>query len=106
MFGWPINFISPQLPTSTLQNHASANVKHIHNYVYQELQHQAIIGPFLSNPFAFDCVLSPLQCVPKRNSNEPRVVHDLSFPEHSSVNNGITKDTFLGEPFKLILPRY
>ena len=29
---------------------------------------------------------------------------DLSFPEGSSVNDGIPKDTYLGDPFKLHYP--
>lgn len=27
-----------------------------------------------------NCTISPLQCTPKRDSVEPRIVHDLSFP--------------------------
>ena len=48
--------------------------------------------------------VSPLLCVPKRNSVELRVVHDLSFPEGSSVNDGIRSDQYLEQFFKLRLP--
>ena len=56
--------------------------------------HRSVCGPFLSNLFDTDCVISPLLCVPKRDSDELRVVHDLSF----------AKDSYLNEPFRLRLP--
>ena len=66
--------------------------------------HRSVCGPFLSNLFDTDCVISPLLCVPKRDSDELRVVHDLSFAEGFSVNDGIAKDSYLNEPFRLRLP--
>ena len=105
-FGWPINYTSSQLPRSTIYNHPSAhrNLQLLRNYVQHELQYHAVIGPFKFNPFSVDCVVSPLQCVPKRDSSIPRVVHDLSFPPGQSVNDGIMPDEYLNEPFKLRLP--
>ena len=43
-------------------------------------------------------------CVPKRDSADFRIIHDLSFPEYGSVNSGIPKDSYLSEDFKLRLP--
>ena len=43
-------------------------------------------------------------CVPKRDSTQVRIVHDLSFPEGSSVNDGISNDHYLDQFFKLRLP--
>ena len=43
-------------------------------------------------------------CVPKRGTDDLRIVHDLSFPEGFSVNDGISKDHFLDQFFKLRLP--
>ena len=79
-------------------NHPSAakNSVFLRSYVHEELVHRSICGPFTSNPFDTDCVISPLLCVPKRDSDELRVVHDLSFPEGFSVNNGIAKDSYMG----------
>jgi len=54
-------------------------------------------------PFADDFVCSPLQTVPKQGSSTRRVVMDLSFPQGSSVNDGIPPDTYLGDQFKLRL---
>ena len=49
-------------------------------------------------------MISPLQCAPKRDSTEPRIVHDLSFPPDGSVNSRIPSDSFLNEPYKLTSP--
>ena len=62
------------------------------------------MGPFESNPFSSDCVVSPLQVVIKDSTSKPRIVHDLSFPERFSVNDGISNDTFLNDSFELRLP--
>ena len=43
-------------------------------------------------------------CVPKRDSSDYRIIHDLSFPEYSSVNSGIPKDSYLSEDLKFRLP--
>ena len=102
-YRWPINFSSVVLPKSTFQNHSSALKRPdiIDNYIKTELQNAAIIGPFQSNPFSSECVVSPLQVVTKDNTPKPRIVHDLSFPEGFSVNDGISNDTFLNDSLKL-----
>ena len=63
-----------------------------------------MVGPFRCNLFNTDCVISPLLCVPKRDSVKLHVVHDLSFPEGSSVNDSISSDHYLDQFFKLRLP--
>lgn len=107
-YGWPINYMSLQIPRSTLHNHPSTQREHnptfLREYIAKELQYRAIIGPFKHNPFNIDCAISPLQCTPKRDSVSPRVVHDLSFPPGHSVNDGIPRDEYLNEPFRLRLP--
>ena len=45
-----------------------------------------------------------LNTVPKRDSDERRVIVDLSWPCGSSVNDGIPGDSFLGEPISLTYP--
>ena len=72
-------------------------------YIAKELSYQSVFGPFRCNLFNTDCVIYPLRCVPKRVSVEPRVVHDLTFPEGSSVNGGINSDHYLDQFFKLRL---
>ena len=36
-------------------------------------------------------------CVPKRESTDFRIIHDLSFSEYSSVNSGIPTNFYLSE---------
>ena len=102
-FGWPINCDTTLLPTSTLQNHGSAAGSYsdhiLSTYITKELFCQFVCGPYQCNPFSTDCVFSPLQFVAKRNSTEPRIVHDLSFPLDDSVNFRIPTDSFLNEPY-------
>ena len=104
-YGWPINYQSDVL-ASSFHNHPSAikNSAYLPTYIAKELSFQSVVGPFRCNPFNTDCVISPLLCVPKRDSVELRVVHDLSFPEGSSVNDGISSDHYLDQFFKLRLP--
>lgn len=45
------------------------------------------MGPFHCNPFNANCVVSPLMCVPKRDSTDLRIVHDLSFSAVFQVAN-------------------
>lgn len=103
-YGWLINYVG-SLPSSTFSNDPSVakNSVFLRSYVHKELVHRSICGPFTSNPFDTDCVISPLLCIPSVTSTNS-VVHGLSFPEGFSVNNGITKDSYLNEKFRLRLP--
>ena len=74
------------------------------HYVNTELRYHAIAGPFRNNPFPQPLICCPLQTVPKRGSSKRRVVMDLSFPPHASVNIGIPDSFYLNEPYKLRLP--
>ena len=105
-YGWPINFQGSFIPSATFKNHPSAVRRPtvLNEYVSKELQYDAISGPFDANPFDNFCVISPLLCVPKRDSAEFRIVHDLSFPDGKSVNSGIPSDTYLSEDYHLRLP--
>lgn len=101
-YGWPVNYTAHTPPVSSLHNHPSATNfdSHVQTYLDTELSWNAIAGPFDHPPFADDFVSSP----PKRGTSTWRVVMDLSFPHGSSVNDGISQDTYLGEHFKLRLP--
>ena len=105
-YGWPINYQSDVLVSSSFHNHPSAvkNSSYLYTYIAKELSYQSVFGPFHCNPFNADCVISPLLCVPKRDSVEIRVIHDLSFPEGLSLNDGISSDYYLELFCKLRLP--
>ena len=105
-YGWPINYAATYLPVSAVKNHTSAitYADHVQHYVDLELRYHAIAGPFRDNPFPQPLVFFPLQTVPTRGSSKRRVVMDLSFPPHASVNIGIPDSSYLNEPYKLHLP--
>ena len=105
-FGWPVSYTAENLPTSSSSNHPSAVdfADHVEHYINTELGYHAIAGPFSTNPLHQPLICSPLQTVPKRGSNQRRVVMDLSYPPQLSVNSGITASSYLNEPYKLRLP--
>lgn len=58
----------------------------------KELSLGRIAGPFVTTPLD-NLVISPLGIVPKKESGKYRLIHDLSYPRHSSVN------TFIGDDY-------
>jgi len=55
----------------------------------KELESHRLAGPFKSPPFPIFRV-SPLGIVPKKNPGDFRMIHHLSFPKGTSVNDGIS----------------
>jgi len=108
-FGWPINIQSESyIPPSVLhpRNHKSATLyaSHVDQFISEECQHDAIAGPFATNPFPFPVATLPLQTVEKRNSDKRRVVVDCSFPYGHSLNEAVPNDTYLGDTVQLTYP--
>ena len=67
----------------------------------------AVMGTFKESPFDFETVVLPLNTVPKRDSDERRVIVDLSYPKHcpeQPVNGGINRENYLGDPIYLWYP--
>ena len=60
-----------------------------------------VLGPFSHNPFLDRAASSPLNSVPKWDSDKCRVILDMSFPMGTSVNDGIDKDKYLGVAIEL-----
>lgn len=77
---------------------------HILGYLEKEMKEGAILGPFKSKPFSHKLVISPINSVPKKGSEERRIVIDLSWPKGFSVNDGIAKNEYLGEEVNLKFP--
>ena len=105
-YGWPVNYTKSDLPQFHPTNHASAHrfFPHVDKHVITELQHGGTIGPFTHNPFSSPITMSPLQTVEKKGTTDRRVVMDLSFPQGSSVNDGIPKNSYCNSPYKLQYP--
>ena len=88
-YGFPLHFngtiSSFQAPNllSALQNPDAVDAK-----IGKELQANRLAGPFVFPSFSPFCI-SPLGVVPKKTPGEFRMIHHLSFPRGSSVNDGI-----------------
>jgi len=104
-YGWPVGHLGKPFESSFCRNHKGATKfpEDINKYLKKESTYKAIVGPFKSNPFIEPMAISPINSVPKKDSLERRVIVDMSFPENNSVNNGISKDQYLGEILLFII---
>ena len=73
-------------------------------YLEKERRKGAIAGPFKGIPFNDRVGVSPISTRAKKDSNERRVITDLSWPPGRSVNSGIGKEQFMGFVAKLTFP--
>ena len=99
-FGFPLDFDRKQkLSFNERRNHKGARdfPIFINKYMKREREAKRIMGPFGENPLSVPLVVSPMNTVPKDSVDERRVIVDLSWPSGSSVNDGISKDVYLGE---------
>lgn len=106
-FGLPVGF-QGNIKNRRCKNHSGA-LEHpdaINKFLSVESGRQTLLGPFDKNPFRRDLIISPLNTVPKRDSQERRIIVDLSYPRipGKSVNGGIDKDEYLGQAVKLVYP--
>ena len=97
-YGWPLN--RRQGPVAkTYMNHRSAqeNPIHLSNYIRKEMEHDTLLGPFLTSPFPAEVTgISPMSTRPKKEEGKRRVIVDLSWPpDGDSVNKLIPRDTFM-----------
>ena len=92
-FGFPLDFDLDSVITSHDINHKSATKypDHVAVYLAEELQHQAILGPFKQPPID-KLHTSPFTTRDKPNSANRRVIIDLSWPLGESVNAGAPSD--------------
>ena len=60
-----------------------------------------MLGPFHSNPFSHEIVISPLNSVPKKGSVDRTVVLALSVRGGGAIHGFIDKDNYLGEEVNL-----
>ena len=101
-YGFPLGYYAAIFPS---QNHASATNyrEHVDHYMSKELRFDSLLGPFKEPPMA-EVHKNPLMSRPKKQSDQRRVIMDLSYaPNNMSVNNGISKDGLEGESIRTIL---
>ena len=76
----------------------------INHYLATEHSNNVLLGPFFTNPFPDRTASSPLNSMPKRDSDECWVILHMSFPLGHSVNDGIDNDHHLGVAIDLTYP--
>ncbi len=93
-FGFPIGYNGPRSPRRA-PNLPSARCRPqvITDYLSTECRARNTAGPFPSPPFP-NLTISPLGVVPKKRSKKWRLIIHLSYPEGSSVNDGINIKDF------------
>lgn len=75
------------------------------DYLAKESENKAILGPFKQNPFKQGIKISPLNSLPKKDTDERRVILNLSYPVGLSVNDFISNEEYLGEKIEIIYPK-
>ena len=104
-YGFPLDFNRKSPLLSEHKNHSSAIEfpDHVDAYLDVERRFNAILGPFRENPIP-GAHSSPFMTREKSDSEKRRVIVDLSWPKHASVNAGVDKDSYLGTDFILTFP--
>ena len=103
-FGMPISCKQNYGVSKPQKNHYSA-VSHkeaINDYITNNVEVKALLGPFQVSPIAGLCY-SPLMSVPK-DVTKRRVIVDFSFPPGKSINDGISKVSYLDYEVEFSLP--
>ena len=81
-FGFPLGYNGPAMHTSAPINHQSAfqYPTHISDFIREELDHGALIGPLHEPMFTQWQHISPMMTRPKSDPLKRRIITDLSFP--------------------------
>ena len=91
-FGFQIPYEGPREHRFS-KNHGSAkcNSKLVEEIIMKEVAVGRVAGPFFSMPIR-NLMISPVGLVPKSTPGEMRLIFDLSFPNGSSINEGIPRE--------------
>jgi len=105
-YGFPLGYNSNNLPASVIKNHQGAVSfsESVDVYLKKEVDQGLVIGPLSWNPLNTSLAISPLNTVAKKGVSERRVISDFSFPASFSVNDGISKEEYLGDSIDLHYP--
>ena len=90
--GFPLHYVgSPSCSDANNLISASENPEVVDAKIHKELEAGRLAGPFMTRPL-YPFRISPLGVVPKRTPGEFRLIHHLSYPRGSSVNDGIAPE--------------
>ena len=99
-FGWPLNAKNTSENQEIPRNQKGA-VEHgeqVREYLKKERESGTLIGPFLKNPFGKAARFSPIDAINKKDSEEKRIILNLSHPfEGNSVNASIDTEAYANE---------
>ena len=114
-FGFPIgykgdNSVLKEVNSKSIwkyRNHKGAEEfpQEMLSYLEKESLNKAIIGPFKASPFESGIKISPLNSLPKRDTEERRVILDLSYPRGASINDHISREEYLDNKIDLVYPK-
>ena len=91
-YGFRIQFIGNRAPfESPNLKSALQNPDLVMSKLQKEIYAGRIVGPLTNAPFP-DCRSSPIDIVPKKTTNEVRLIQHLSYPSGFSVNDNIPDD--------------
>ena len=107
-YGFPLDFPyskEHQLEHDT-DNHTSATKfpDHVDTYLTTELEHGAIAGPFTEPPYGKATHVSPFMSRNKIDSDNRRIIIDLSWPLQNSVNYFTPANIYMDTIYKLQYP--
>lgn len=86
----PFNYSPDPVFADNLKS-ARDNPEVLQEKISKEVSLGRMFGPFSSPPFA-NFRVSPLGVVAKKEAGKYRLIHHLSHPKRSSVNDGISKE--------------
>ena len=105
-YGFPTGYAGPVSDTVGVQNHPSATEypHHVQEFIEKELDLRGIVGPFDAPPFSPWCHVSHLMTREKGDKSKRRIITDMTFPSHASVNAYIVKNGVYGMEQEHSLP--
>ena len=105
-YGFPIGYSSKELPKSCSRNHKGGHdyPNDVDLHINKEMSHGATLGHFKTPPFNVNFFYFTIEYCSQKGSSHRRRIMDLSFPPERSVNDGIFKNVYLGEFYKLSFP--
>ena len=87
--GFSLNYTGPrQERNSKNLKSVAQNSEIVLNKINKEVVAGRVAGPFLVKPFE-NLQISPIGLVPKKSAGEYRMIHHLSYPKGSSINDHI-----------------
>ena len=91
---------------SAKDNHTSAiqYPDYVETYIKTEQDYKALFGPFETPPCGDNTHVSPFMSRDKPDSENRRIIIDLSWPSEASVNHFTTANMYLSTVYKLQYP--